>query len=947
MRATQRVTDAWATARTAARVALVGALVAGCACAAEARWVEDPPTSSPRIRQVSSAAGTVHGGDAHAVRAGDSDTLWIFDADFENFQGDNAGWQTFDMSGSPVVDGDYWHKDTIRINGFEWLGDSTWWCGTYCSWWVQPRGNGNSWAQWLYRLVPLDEWSAPGDGVTLEWDQRYALEHDYDYGYVDISNDYAASWQTVAAVVNNGFAGKPGPSVDWDHINGHHEIDLSEYAGQGIYVRFRVETDEAYSAQDQYDNPPHHSVRDGAWQIDNIEFRVNEETVWLDDCESPGENGWVHHSAPRTGAAGVTFQRLLDPDTFRGFTCGAESGWMMAAVDEETGLFVENQSAALVSPPVDVSGLDDVLVRWHGWVDVPEPTGERITFTMIESDVGDVPGQEAIPAPRRWWSFWEYDAAWGWSDVEVVPDRDWIATVLHGAHYSSLGAGPYTAGLFVDRWRIGTRIGAGEMSFWYPSEYMLWDSFDFIDNWGAFRVNDPDGLASAIVIASADGGGTWFSTAVEPGASGWCDFWIPSGAWKPNTEILYYFEATDSLGNTGVFPSAAPDVTFCVRRLPIVGSEEEPAVLLVDKRMGQGSGFSDTFDPRPLERTETALEVLGYAQDVHRADGPTNPVAYSHYDTHVWLTGDLELETLTETEQTALTDWLAGSTLASPRRLVLIGNDIGHELVAQGADAVGLFPTWLEAEYVDRHPGAWFVSEPDTSILVRDAGLGIMTHDDGDCWIRCGCPDMGLLDVIDALPGGDAQVILEYENGLGETKPAGVVRVDTLTGAAIAIVPFDLARMTEGPASGHADALGDRVSLLGNLLEHMGRLPELPGTGVDDVDAFATALLPASPNPFNPTTTIAFALASPSRVSIRVHDIAGRLVRTLVDDECEAGEHAVVWDGCTDTGDRAASGVYFARMTVVSGVARDSDGADGMAGVAAVTTERRKLVLLK
>ncbi len=917
--------------KTAITAVVAAAFVAGLACDASARSADiaSPPGYAPR------AAG-VPVREAPARQDRDVDTLWIFDADFEDHSGDNAGWQTFDMSGYPVPDGDYWHKDTIRLTE-TYLGDSTWWCGTYCSWWLQPRGYGNDWAQWLYRLLPLNDWSDPGDAVTLEWDQRYALEHDYDYGYLDISNDYAATWLTVAAVVNNGFAGKPGPSVDWDSWNGHRSIDISEYAGQNIYIRFRVETDMAYSSQDEYNNPPSNSALDGAWQIDNPALWVDGQIVWIDDCEAPGDNGWIHHSAPRYDSAGVTFQRLLDPDTFRGFMCGEETGWMMAAVDAGSGLFVEDQRAALVGPPIDVSSLDDLVVRWSAWLDVPLDSGERVEFTWAESNVGDALTHAAVPRP--WWSFPERGPGWVSLEQRLTPGRDWIAMVLSGSHRPSLGAGPYTAGLLVDRCRIGTWVGSREMSFWYPIEYWLRDSFDYIDDWGAFLVTDSDGVVSARVNASGDNGQTWSSLEWEPNSSGWCDFYMPYEAWQPNTEILYYFEATDALGNTSTCPSAAPDITFSVRRLPIVGSEEEPAVLIVDKRINLETGFTESFDPHYWWDVETALDVLGYAHDVQRADGPTNAIAYTHYDTHIWLTGDLELNTITATEQTNLVSWLSGSTIESPRRLILIGNDIGHELIEEGADVVGLFPAWLRAEYVDRHPGAYFVSEPDTTILVRDAGLGIMTHDDGECWLTCGCPVMGLLDVIDALPGGDSHVLFEYENGLGEMKPAGVVRVDTLTGAAIALIPFDLARMTEGPASGHADAMGDRVSLLGNLLEYMGRSSELPGTDVDDDAAvFATRLLAPSPNPFNPVTTIAYTLATPGRVTIRVHDIAGRVVRTLVDDERAAGEHGTVWDGRTNTGDRAASGVYFVRMTTAGG---------GDATAAEAETRQRKLVLLK
>ncbi|MBN1885835.1 MAG: T9SS type A sorting domain-containing protein [Candidatus Krumholzibacteriota bacterium] len=69
------------------------------------------------------------------------------------------------------------------------------------------------------------------------------------------------------------------------------------------------------------------------------------------------------------------------------------------------------------------------------------------------------------------------------------------------------------------------------------------------------------------------------------------------------------------------------------------------------------------------------------------------------------------------------------------------------------------------------------------------------------------------------------------------------------------------------------------------------------------------------PNPFNPTTTIAFNLPTTSRVEIKVYDVRGALVRTLVAGVRNAGEQTVLWDGTNDAGSRMASGVYFCRMT--------------------------------
>jgi hypothetical protein len=76
------------------------------------------------------------------------------------------------------------------------------------------------------------------------------------------------------------------------------------------------------------------------------------------------------------------------------------------------------------------------------------------------------------------------------------------------------------------------------------------------------------------------------------------------------------------------------------------------------------------------------------------------------------------------------------------------------------------------------------------------------------------------------------------------------------------------------------------------------------------------ALHPNAPNPFNPTTVIRYDIPH-NGVVVRLHvyDIAGRLVRTLVNETQSAGRKSVTWDGRDDGGRSAASGVYFYRLT--------------------------------
>jgi hypothetical protein len=91
-----------------------------------------------------------------------------------------------------------------------------------------------------------------------------------------------------------------------------------------------------------------------------------------------------------------------------------------------------------------------------------------------------------------------------------------------------------------------------------------------------------------------------------------------------------------------------------------------------------------------------------------------------------------------------------------------------------------------------------------------------------------------------------------------------------------------------------------------------------------------SALHQNRPNPFNPTTTLTYDVASPSVVSVRIYSVTGKLVRTLVDEFKTTGRYETVWDGRDNNGSTVTTGVYFYRMTA--------------AGFASQT---RKMLLLK
>ncbi len=68
------------------------------------------------------------------------------------------------------------------------------------------------------------------------------------------------------------------------------------------------------------------------------------------------------------------------------------------------------------------------------------------------------------------------------------------------------------------------------------------------------------------------------------------------------------------------------------------------------------------------------------------------------------------------------------------------------------------------------------------------------------------------------------------------------------------------------------------------------------------------------PNPFNPTTTISFSIPKDDKVELKVYNIKGQLVKTLVNDHLEAGRHKAVWDGDNKYGKSVSSGIYLYRL---------------------------------
>jgi hypothetical protein len=100
------------------------------------------------------------------------------------------------------------------------------------------------------------------------------------------------------------------------------------------------------------------------------------------------------------------------------------------------------------------------------------------------------------------------------------------------------------------------------------------------------------------------------------------------------------------------------------------------------------------------------------------------------------------------------------------------------------------------------------------------------------------------------------------------------------------------------------------------ILECLGESPigveeETIGEKIPSVLALSRSI----PNPFHNQTSIRYQLPTPSFVSLKVYDITGRLIYTLVDKSQKSGVYRVHWDGRDEMNQYVPSGIYFVSLT--------------------------------
>jgi thiol-disulfide isomerase/thioredoxin len=380
-------------------------------------------------------------------------------------------------------------------------------------------------------------------------------------------------------------------------------------------------------------------------------------------------------------------------------------------------------------------------------------------------------------------------------------------------------------------------------------------------------------------IELPEGVSEWDWFAIYCDTDGICYFGDHDWVMAPGQEESLFVHVTDyngtvpGVGVTQLTATSAHDRatsaseifgTFC----------EVPSILMVDDDMG------DTLEVY----LENALKDTGYPGMVWDADlrGRPSPTLLESFWAVFWTTANHSATYITPYDEQSMTDYLdQGGNLFLASMDYLSSRVLTPVFVSE----------YLHIEDWSSNVGGFSVSGVAGDAISDGMTLGLTGGAFGNDRIDNINLDVGASEVFESM---------------GNTK--GLRAEDAVAGSKVVFLsfPFENIHVT-GPAPNNQRAVVQRV------VEYF-----MIETGIEEElePPFETFALEQNfPNPFNPATTVRFSVpAGAENVALRILNVDGRVVRTLVDGDLGPGPYSRVWDGRDDRGETVASGVYFMRL---------------------------------
>jgi spore germination protein YaaH len=372
--------------------------------------------------------------------------------------------------------------------------------------------------------------------------------------------------------------------------------------------------------------------------------------------------------------------------------------------------------------------------------------------------------------------------------------------------------------------------------------------------------------------------------------------------------------------NVIVYPSASnilgtlsPDTVYYMKISAVNGNGEsnqtevlgilpndQPAPILVVNGFDRTSGTNNTMDF--IRQFAPAIVNAGFSFDACANEAVQEGyVLLTDYAAVIWISGEEGTadESFSDTEQNIIANYLENGG-----RMFISGSEIGYDLVEKGsATDKSFYETYLKAMYVRDRVATYSVSPQSGGIL---DGVGQFSFDNG----THGTYNVDFPDGINPQPG--AQLVLSYSGfspsvyGGAGIQYAGTFGSGLVSGRLVYLAfPFE----TIYPEA------------MRNLI--MQRVLNFLMDGVVGVQLRETDFLPGTielaqnyPNPFNPSTSIQFSLnySGVQLVQLKIYNIFGEEVKTLLSSDLPAGTYNVVWDGTNNQQQPVASGIYLYQL---------------------------------
>jgi hypothetical protein len=416
----------------------------------------------------------------------------------------------------------------------------------------------------------------------------------------------------------------------------------------------------------------------------------------------------------------------------------------------------------------------------------------------------------------------------------------------------------------------------------------------------------------------------------------------------PGDELHFFIEARDSAGDTSILPADTSgfsvmggyDRIFTVRALPSLrqdpgGQIVQPGILVID----------DSGSSHEREAAVRALSQNGFVEgmdfDVYMVQSPDSGAGngigtpglhgatgnqLGGYRVILYTSGATWFDTLSDgshgngNDLRTLNEW---SALSGERFIAYFGDKLARELYWTSSNSRSYLWDTMGVDYRGYNVADVIAGQVAPRVMPSGIVTGIFTTD----YVSFGgCPGLEVFDYVVPSSGSGAVTGHFFSDSEGNGymgvaasvwREYSVVAQGTTWRRVAVTFPYSFAAIRHGDM---ADGSGrsSRAVLLGELLHGFGLAAGANPTGLAPIQR-RFALGQNFPNPFNARTRIVFELPELQRVRLLIFDLRGRLVRTLVDAELDAGVHATDFDGRDDGGISVASGVYVYRLETAEG----------------------------